>query len=43
MKFNLEEETKAWKELLDTGEIDESTYNKEVTKRGKTSFSLKRK
>ena len=30
--FNLEEETKAWKELLDTGGIDESTYNKEVTR-----------
>lgn len=28
--FNLEEELKGWKELLDTGMIDETTYNKEV-------------
>lgn len=30
--FNLEEEIKAWKYLLDTGEIDELTYNKEINK-----------
>ena len=30
--FNLEEEIKAWKNLLDTGEIDEATYEKEVNK-----------
>lgn len=30
--FNLEEEIKAWKYLLDTGEIDEITYNEEINK-----------
>ena len=30
--FNLEEEIKAWKYLLDIGEIDEITYNEEINK-----------
>lgn len=30
--FSIEEEIKAWKYLLDTGEIDEITYNQEINK-----------